>query len=885
MSSLDKFLYKYKNTDKKNVTHTRIGNKQLGVMGGSYTIPDEEMSLFYKLYHKKVFIDNRFEHLTEKQLSMGGCVLVDLDFRYDKSIETRQHTLGHIDDIVELYLTEIQKLVDIENENATFPLFILEKPNVNTLENVTKDGIHLVIGIHMDQTLKQLLRLNVLKGIESILEDLPLENDITNALDASITRSASLWQLFGSRKPGNEAYQIKKYYTVTWKNILNYHENPIPKKNMLKILPIICARNKNNIKCTIKEKHQKIYEEQKKKVYKKVYKIKKNIQTSSITDIKNKDDLKQLVAKYLENLKHEDFHIQETHQFAMILPEKFYNNFDEWIRVGWALHNTDRRMFLTWMLFSSQSSKFKFDDISNYYEQWQTMLDEGITQRSIMYWAKEFNKKEYYKIKMKTVGYYLDKTLKGKTDWDIAHVLYQLFKDKFACISFKNSIWYEFKDGRWFEIDSGITLRREISRTLAQIYNDKMDSLYDLLHITEDENKQAGYKDIIKILAEIVIMIKKTNRKEAIMKESRELFFNSNFIEKLDTNPYLLCFNNGVIDFENKIFRKGRPEDYISLSTNRDYIPFNPKNSEHVQYKKEIEQFMEQLFPNEKLNKYMWQHLASTLIGTNENQTFNIYNGVGRNGKSKLVEFMGLVLGDYKGTVPITLITQKRNSIGGSSPEIAQLRGTRYAVMQEPSKGDKINEGIMKEITGGDPIQGRALYKDTITFIPQFTLVVCTNNLFDIKSNDDGTWRRIRVCDFISKFVENPSTNAEENEYAVDKKIESKFKKWLSVFTALLIEKAFETNGIVEDCETVLFASSQYRREQDYLGDFFEDHIGKEEGRKIKKTEVYEEFKIWYGETYGKNIPKGKELYSFLEKKLGKYKKGGWHGYTIKYDD
>ena len=71
------------------------------------------------------------------------------------------------------------------------------------------------------------------------------------------------------------------------------------------------------------------------------------------------------------------------------------------------------------------------------------------------------------------------------------------------------------------------------------------------------------------------------------------------------------------------------------------------------------------------------------------------------------------------------------------------------AVMQEPSRGDKINEGIMKELTGGDPLQGRALFKDSVIFVPQFKLAVCTNHLFDIPSNDDGTWRRIRVCDFM----------------------------------------------------------------------------------------------------------------------------------------
>ena len=115
----------------------------------------------------------------------------------------------------------------------------------------------------------------------------------------------------------------------------------------------------------------------------------------------------------------------------------------------------------------------------------------------------------------------------------------------------------------------------------------------------------------------------------------------------------------------------------------------------------------------------MWDHLASTLIGENNDQTFNIYNGCGRNGKSKLVELMSLALGEYKETVPITLITQKRNSVGSTSSEVVALKGARYAVMQEPSKGDKLNEGIMKEITGGDPLQGRALFKDCVTFIPQ----------------------------------------------------------------------------------------------------------------------------------------------------------------------
>ena len=208
-------------------------------------------------------------------------------------------------------------------------------------------------------------------------------------------------------------------------------------------------------------------------------------------------------------------------------------------------------------------------------------------------------------------------------------------------------------------------------------------------------------------------------------------------MNKLDPNPYLLCLNNYVVDFKKNTGSHWQPDDYISKCTNIDYIPLSEiKDSESI---KEVKTFIEQLFPNEDLRQYMWQHLASTLIGNNDNQTFNIYTGSGRNGKSKLVELMSKMLGEYKAYVPITLVTQKRVGIGNTSSEIVQLMGIRYAVMQEPSKGEVINEGIMKEITGGDPIQGRALFKDTITYIPQYNLVVCTNVLLDIKTNDDGT--------------------------------------------------------------------------------------------------------------------------------------------------
>jgi putative DNA primase/helicase len=279
----------------------------------------------------------------------------------------------------------------------------------------------------------------------------------------------------------------------------------------------------------------------------------------------------------------------------------------------------------------------------------------------------------------------------------------------------------------------------------------------------------------------------------------------------------------------------------------------------------------------------MWDHLAASLIGLKKEHAFNIYRGSGSNGKSILTDLMSQALGEYKGTVPITLVTEKRGLIGGTSDEVLKLKGVRYAVMQEPSKGVKLNEGIMKELTGGDPIQARGLYSESEIFEPQFNLVVCTNNLFDIESNDDGTWRRIRKCDFLSKFIDEGEIYNDETPYIFpkDKSLKDKLPLFAPIFASMLVKRAFETGGIVEDSETVLNASSKYRKGQDHIAAFVSERIIKTGNPKDKigKRGVQEDFKRWFEETQGsRKIPKGEELYEFINKKFGQCKTTGWQG-------
>jgi len=903
-------------------THTRIPDKKLNIYPGCYNISKNDTKAFYKKYYNHVFKNKNHEYLTEKQLREDGPIMIDFDFRYNSDVKEKQHTAEHIIDIIMLCAEKLKELVTIPNDSS-IEVFVMEKSDVNCVKekNITKDGIHIIIGTSMHKGLQVLLRKKILEEIDHIWDDLPITNSWQDVYDEGVTKGQVNWQVYGSRKPGNQIYLIKKHYNLEYdSDEWSIQENSIEDFDTEKSIHKLSARYTGYARFTMLDSIEGGFDEACKSLGKKqgdkkeivpgkANKMKNGlISCASYFSIKDQPTLDSMIEDLLDDIDPCEYKLKETHQYTMTLPESYYGagSYTKWMRVGWALASTSPKLFLTWLKFSSQDNcrntlrgsdgKFDWSQVPELFNIWKefdfgTRID-GLTHRSIMYWSKVDAYEAYEKIHKETIDYFIEETLQHPqpTEFDLACVLFHLYKDRFVSVSIRNNCWYEYIQNRWYEIDSGSTLRLLISKDLWQIYVKKIkEANMQLCMLDADSEEYKMYMTRTRKLADIGLYLKKTTWKNNIMREARELFYDQHFIQKLDQNPYLLCFNNCVVDFKEKVHRPGRPDDYISKCTNIDYIPLS--SGKHGHSINEIKDFMDQLFPDRELLKYMWEHSASCLVGTNENQTFNIYTGSGRNGKSKYVDLMAKGLGDYKGTVPITLITQKRNSIGSTSSEIVQLMGTRYAVMQEPSKGDRINEGIMKEITGGDPIQGRALFKDTVTFIPQFKLVVCTNTLFDIKSNDDGTWRRIRKVDFNSKFLQNPYEDEDNfprdqypHQFKLDKNIDQKFSKWAPAFMAMLVNMAYELRGNVNDCKIVMSASEQYREGQDYLTEFVRDKIQKKAGGKIKKTEVYEHFRQWYQTNYGRGIPLARELHEFLCRRFGAYKQG-WHNVAIIYDE
>jgi phage/plasmid-associated DNA primase len=268
--------------------------------------------------------------------------------------------------------------------------------------------------------------------------------------------------------------------------------------------------------------------------------------------------------------------------------------------VGWALRQTDNRLFPIWVKFSAQSPSFDYANISSLHDQWCgfNRSNEGLTLRSILYWSKISNPTQYYEIRKQTISHFIEHSATTNSEYDLATVLYHMFKDVFICVSIHNKKWYEFIDNRWKAIDDGHSLRAKISTEMYECFKEfKMNGAAKVSLDTTSKPSS---------VAKTAEMLKVTAKKQNIMKEAMEIFYDKDFYAKLNTNEYLLGCNNCVIDFKAKEHRVGRHDDYISMSTGIAYKPIADYRKSCPEVIQQIETFMEQLFPNANRRRYMW---------------------------------------------------------------------------------------------------------------------------------------------------------------------------------------------------------------------------------------------------------------------------------------
>lgn len=254
------------------------------------------------------------------------------------------------------------------------------------------------------------------------------------------------------------------------------------------------------------------------------------------------------------------------------------------------------------------------------------------------------------------------------------------------------------------------------------------------------------------------------------------------------------------------------------------------------------------------------------------------------NSKSALLNLVQKAIGDYYCIVPIALLTQKRASSNAAQSELERTKGRRLAVMQEPGENEKINIGLMKELSGGDRILVRGLFKEPIEFRPQFKMVMTCNELPEVPSDDGGTWRRIRVIEYTSKFTDKPDPK-NPSEFPLDPDLLSKFDLWADTFISMILDhhKNMDPKDIHEPLE-VRIATEGYKKNNDVIGQYISERMVKDETStdRILLLKAFTDFRVWASQVTqkGKKLPDRNQFRTYMEKVFGVYPSDGkgWRG-------
>ena len=286
----------------------------------------------------------------------------------------------------------------------------------------------------------------------------------------------------------------------------------------------------------------------------------------------------------------------------------------------------------------------------------------------------------------------------------------------------KNGELYIFHNHQWVQGD-------DAKCTIAKyLYDDIYPKLLKLLKQKGGESAGANFKKINKYI--------QINQSSVIINKVMECLPASK--QEFNTNPYLLGFNNGVIDLKMLIsndniadaFRQAEPNDYITMSVGYDFI-VPAKNDDNAS--DELDKFFKTSVPDEDGHQLLMEVLASALDGV-AYEKFFMFNGGGGNGKSVIFNLMAEVLGEYCLTAKNAVLKDfaKANE---SSGDLLDLRAKRMILFEE--LGD-LNNNVIKNFTGGVTITARALYKSNETFKLSATTMASYNQRPDIINTTGG---------------------------------------------------------------------------------------------------------------------------------------------------
>ncbi len=338
--------------------------------------------------------------------------------------------------------------------------------------------------------------------------------------------------------------------------------------------------------------------------------------------------------------------------------------------------------------------------------------------------------------------------------------------------------------------------------------------------------------------------------------------------ERLDADPWLLNVQNGTIDLRACELRPHRRSD---LLTKRVEALYDPDAEAPLWY-----EFLERIQPDPEVRSFLQRFTGYSLTGSTQEQKLAILWGGGANGKSTFVETVMALLGDYAQRTPAETLLARRES--GIPNDVARLRGARFVAAVETEEGRRLAEVRVKELTGSDTISARFMRAEWFDFRPVAKLWISTNHRPTVRGTDEAIWRRICLIPFTVTIPE-----AER-----DRTLAERLRGELPGILAWAVEgcRAWLSVGLKPPA-AVLAATSEYRQEQDVLGQFLDDACVADSGCWSPAGDLFKAYREWAEEAGEKHVLTQKAFGTalsergFLKDRRGDSRTRGWRGIGI----
>jgi putative DNA primase/helicase len=302
-------------------------------------------------------------------------------------------------------------------------------------------------------------------------------------------------------------------------------------------------------------------------------------------------------------------------------------------------------------------------------------------------------------------------------------------------------------------------------------------------------------------------------------------------VDDFDADPLLLNVVDGVVDLRTGDLCEHGPEYRMTKIAGSSYDAGAqaPIWAAHL----------ERIFAGDRMMTEFFQRLCGYAItGDSGEQKLAILHGYGANGKSVTIETLRTVLGGYAETTDFKTFSVNRSS--GPRNDLARLAGARFVTASETSSRQWLDESVIKQVTGGEPITARFLHREYFTYHPQFCVFLSTNHRPNIEGVDKGLWRRILLVPFEVTIEED------EQDPQLTRKLRGELPGILNwLITGCLM---WQCDGI-EPPVGVQLATAEYRQESDFVGRFIEQCLTPgDEIDWVLLSDVYSRYQMWAAE-------------------------------------